>query len=115
AFAVDAAGFSLTSSVVNVTVVDPGVTILSPTDRTSFAGSNPGQILSNSISIQVYAWLPSGQITNVQFFVDGQKIGEDSIPAFSQAWTNVKAGLHRLTAIGTSDTGAIYRSPAVNI
>src|SRR6185436_11393490 len=44
AVAVDSAGLSWTSAVVRVAVLDPGITIVSPTDGASYAGVLPATI-----------------------------------------------------------------------
>jgi hypothetical protein len=89
----DSVGQMATSAVVNVLVANIGLTLISPTDGAVFAGTNP-------IPISAFALLPSGAITNVEFFVDDQKIGEDSTAPYSANWSDVTAGSHRFTATG---------------
>ena len=108
--AFDNSSQSYTSATVNVFVQNVGVTLLLPLEGSylDFGGTNP-------IPVTAWAYLPSGSITNIEFFVDGQKFGEDATAPFSAVWRTVSGGSHRLTAIGESDTGASYRSQPVNI
>jgi hypothetical protein len=108
AVAVDSSGLSWTSAVVNVAVLSVGVTIVSPPDGTSYVNTNP-------ITVNALGLLPAGSITNVEFFVDGQKFGEGSTSPFSATWSTVSGGAHRLTATGQSDAGTTYNSLPVNI
>ena len=105
--AVDNASLSWTSRVVNVAVLDLGVTILSPAEGSIFLNTNP-------ITVRAVASLPSGTITNVEFFADGQKFGEDARPPFSAVW-RVSGGVHRLTARGQDNGGILYTSTPVAI
>ena len=106
--AFDADGAPVQSPVINVFVQSIGVTLLTPFDGTSFANTNP-------ITVTAWSYLPSGTMTNVEFFVDGVKFGEDSVPPLSAVWSNPTGGSHRLTAVGRSDTGARYTSQPANI
>ncbi len=44
-------------------------------------------------------------LTKMEFFANGTKIGEDTIPPFSYEWENVAVGGYALTAVVTDDTG----------
>jgi hypothetical protein len=106
--AVDSLGLSYTSTVVNVLVLNEGLTLLAPTDGTVFTNTSP-------LTVSAMAMLPAGSITNVEFFVDGQKFGEDAAAPFSAIWSNVTGGSHRLNAVGRADTGAAYSSQSVYV
>src|SRR5262249_8738343 len=104
----DNSGARATSAVVNVLVVNPGVTIVSPVDGSTFLNTN-------AITVSAVGLLPSGAVTNVSFYVDGQKFGEDGSSPFSPAWNSVVRGLHRLTAVGKDTGGSAYTSAPVLI
>ncbi|HEY2952833.1 MAG TPA: Ig-like domain-containing protein, partial [Verrucomicrobiae bacterium] len=106
--AFDSTGMPIQSPVVTMFVQSVGVTLLTPFEDTIFFNTNP-------ITVTAHGYLPSGSITNIEFFVDGQKFGEDGSVPFSAVWSNVVSGSHRLTAIGRSDAGASYNSQPVNI
>ncbi len=106
--ATDSTGAPIQSGVSKVFVQRIGVTLLSPADDTLFQNSNP-------IQVTAHAYLPSGVITNIEFFVDGTKFGEASSAPFGASWTNPVGGSHRLTAVGTSDSGRVYDAQPVNI
>jgi hypothetical protein len=108
AVAFDTQGTRMQSETVTVFVQTIGVMILSPLANTTFSTTNP-------ITINAWAYLPVGSITNIEFMVDGVKIGEDSTFPFSAVWSNYVGGSHRLVAIGYSDSGALYQSAPVNI
>jgi hypothetical protein len=106
--AFDSLGNPVESPAASVLVQNVGVTFLTPFEDTVYAGTNP-------VPVTAWAFLPSGVITNIEFFVDGTKFGEDDTAPFSGSWSNVVSGSHRLTAVGHSDTGARYNSQPVNI
>ena len=54
-----------------------GVTIISPADGAIYQNTNP-------ITVSAFALLPSGTMTNVEFFVDGEKFGEDGTRALQR-------------------------------
>jgi len=106
--AIDSTGAPVQSPIVNVLVQNIGVTLLAPAEDTMFLNTNP-------ISVSAWAYLPAGSITNIDFFIDGQKFGQAVDVPFSAAWETVTGGSHRLTARGQSDSGANYNSQPVNI
>jgi hypothetical protein len=108
AVAVDSLGIGWTSSVVNVPHLDLGATILSPVQGAVFINTNP-------IVISAVNSLPSGAVTLVEFFVDGQKIGQASGSPFSATWSNVVGGVHRLTAVSWDQADNSYTSSPVTI
>src|SRR5688572_18885390 len=108
AVAVDNAGLSWTSAVVNVAVLNLGVTIVSPADGSIY-------LSSNSITVSAVGLLNSGTMTNVEFFVDGTKFGEDASAPFSSAWNTVTSGSHRFTAVGRDNAGNTWNATPVNI
>jgi hypothetical protein len=107
AVAHDTIGQVGTSAVVRVLVANVGITLTSPQDGAIYTGTNP-------ISAAVFAALPVGQITNVNFFVDGVPFGSDSTAPFSANWNNVMGGSHRITATGLDNFGNSYVATPVN-
>lgn len=103
AVAVDNLSQSLTSAVVNVAVLSEGVTIVNPLDGSGYLTTAP-------ISLTAVTRLSSGSITNIEFFVDGLKIGEDSASPYTASWNGVTSGAHQLTALGHADTGLSYQA-----
>ncbi len=110
AVALDGAGLSWTSSVVNVVVLSEGVTIVSPLNPSYLFSTNP-------LPVSAVGLLPpgAGTITNVEFFVDGQRFAQDGSAPFSAVWSTVTPGTHRLTATGRSSLGATYNSAPANV
>ena len=104
----DSAGLVQTSAVVTVRVLSDGVVLLSPADGTILANTNP-------VTVSALGLVHAGAITNVAFFLDGQKFAEDGSAPFSVVCNTLTSGSHRLTAAGQSDTGMIYNSPPVYI
>ncbi|MBN2508110.1 MAG: metallophosphoesterase [Verrucomicrobia bacterium] len=103
AVATDAIGLVGTSAVVTVTVLNAGLTVVSPADGATYTSSNP-------ITIRAVAWQTAGTVTNVEFLVDGEAVGQDTNAPFSTVWASPTPGLHRLTASGTDDAGNGYLS-----
>ncbi len=44
-------------------------------------------------------------VTKVEFFADGQKIGQDLTHPFAFTWSNAPEGIHTVTAVGTDSAG----------
>jgi hypothetical protein len=93
-------GFELTA---NFTPVPPTVTLLSPTNTQSIASAN--------VTIQATAADTDGTVTNVSFFSNGVKIGEDTTAPFSFVWVGVGPGSYNLFAEATDSVGLKGRSP----
>jgi len=103
--AFDSTSQSYTSATINVFVQNIGVTLMTPVDGSYFSSTNP-------ITVTALAYLPPGlgSITNIEFFVDGVKFGQDPTAPYSAVWNMVSGDSHRLTAVATSDMGATYNS-----
>ena len=54
-------------------------------------------------------------VSKVEFFSDGQKVGEDTAFPYSFAWANPPSGSHSLTAVATDSDGATITSDPVSI
>jgi hypothetical protein len=106
--AIDSADQPWVSPFVSVLVLNPGVTIVAPSDGAALLTTNP-------ITVTAISLVPSGAMTNVEFFADGQRFGADSTIPFSVVWNTVSGGLHRLTAVGKANSGIIYTSAPVLI
>jgi len=104
----DSANQVTTSAVVNVLVLNPGVTILSPADGATFLNTN-------AIVVSAVGFLPEGVMTNVEFYADGQKFAESTATPFTATLSAVTPGVHRLVGIGTDDTGLPHASAPVFI
>src|SRR5437899_1835541 len=107
AVAVDSASRSWTSSVVSVTVVNPGVTITYPYDGSFFINPSP-------VTVTAVTYLPSGTITNVDFYSDGQLFAQDGSSPFSAVW-QLPEGLHYVTGVGKDDGGNVYTSAPAHV
>ena len=104
-----AAGISTTSSVVNITVVNPTptVSITNPVNATTFAAPATFQI-------DATATVASGSVTNVAFFANGNPLGSDQAAPFNISSGVLAAGNYGLTAIATA-AGVSSTSSVVNI
>ena len=69
------------------------------------------------MSVTAVASLPSSAvaITNVDFYVDDQKFGQDAAAPYAASWTNPRGGVHRLTVVGRDTAGILYTSSPVAI
>ena len=91
----------------NFTPVAPTVTILSPT--------NTQTVASSTVTIQATATDTDGTVTNVSFFSNGSKIGEDTTSPYSFVWLNVTPGTYNIFVEATDTTGLKGRSPTNTI
>jgi hypothetical protein len=89
----------------------PRVSILSPAD-----GTNISFQLSPAVQqISVSASDPDGSITKVEFFANGQKVGNLLSSPFNLGWSNFSSGPYQLTAVATDNSGATTVSAPVNV
>jgi Esterase-like activity of phytase/Bacterial Ig domain/PA14 domain/Bacterial protein of unknown function (DUF839) len=86
----------------------PTVSIINPVAGTPYnAGSN--------IAFTVNAADADGMITEVEFFINGNKIAEDSTSPYIYTSQKVEAGTYLLTAKAKDNSGAVTTSAAVTI
>jgi hypothetical protein len=90
------------------TNLPPFVSITSPANNTTIAA--PG-----SITISVNATDLDGSVTNVEFFANGSKLGEDASAPFSYHWLNIPSGTYALTAVATDNFGLASTSSVVQM
>ena len=72
------------------------VSITSPQNGTSLSGCK------TDLTISANASTSSGNISKVEFFANGQKIGEDNNAPYSIMWNNVPKGNHDISAKATA-------------
>ncbi|MBK7998771.1 MAG: metallophosphoesterase, partial [Verrucomicrobia bacterium] len=106
--AYDSLGGPVASPVASVLVQNIGVTLLTPFEDTVYPTTAP-------ITVTASTFLPAGNISSVEFFVDGVKFAESIEAPYSGTWSNVTGGSHRFTAVARSEAGARYTSQAVNV
>jgi hypothetical protein len=88
--------------------VPPVVTLTNPANGTTF--NAPASLL-----LQATASDPDGSVTNVEFFANAAKIGEDTAGPFELLWTNVAVGAYSLAARATDNAGDSALSAAVTV
>lgn len=87
----------------------PVVAIDSPETGTVF---QPAPV---DIPITASASDPDGSVSKVEFFANGNKIGEDTTAPYSCLWSQAPKGIYSLTAKVTDNDGATTTSAAVSI
>lgn len=111
AVASDNTGVTATSAPVSLRLqmnAAPAVAISSPAEATVL--TSPADL-----PISVSASDADGSVTNVAFFADGLKIGEDASVPYSLSWTNVAVGTYDLTAVAWDNLGAPTTSGVVRL
>jgi hypothetical protein len=86
----------------------PSISITSPGDNTSFEAGT-------SIPVTVNASDSDGTIAKVEFFNNGNKIGENLTSPYTYTLTNTTVGNYIVTAKATDNKGASATSPAITI
>ncbi len=86
----------------------PSISITSPSNGQTF--SSP-----STITINANASDSDGEITQVEFFSDGNSLGIDYSSPYSLNWNNVTDGTYSLTAVATDNDGATSTSSGVEI
>ena len=112
-YAVAVAGQTrMTSGVAKVSIVAPGLTIVSPAD-----GSNLRY--TNAITISALGVIASGAITNVAFYANnnfiGTGIGGVSSSTYYLNWTSATSGVHKIHGIAWVNNGLVYTSSPIYI
>ncbi|ELR73277.1 Chitinase [Fulvivirga imtechensis AK7] len=85
----------------------PSVSITSPLNGSSFVEGATITVTANASD--------DGQVTKVEFYRNGTKIGEDSSSPYEIVWSNATIGSYTLTAKATDDKGASTTSSAVSV
>src|ERR1043166_7861929 len=86
----------------------PLVQITSPTNNGYF-------LAPPSITLSANASDPDGSVTNVDFYVDGVKIGQTATIPYDFSWASPPIGVHTLQAVATDDQGASTASTNITI
>ncbi|MEW7291502.1 glycosyl hydrolase family 8 [Aquimarina sp. 2304DJ70-9] len=86
----------------------PTVSITNPTNGQSFA-------VGSTITINANASDTDGNVTKVEFFGNGTKLGEDTTSPYSYSWSSVSTGNYILTAAATDNENVTTESASVNI
>ncbi|ELR73276.1 Chitinase [Fulvivirga imtechensis AK7] len=88
--------------------VDPQVSIVTPANGSTF-------VEGTDITITASASDPDGHVVLVEFYGDGQKLGEDNSAPYSFTWSGAAVGVHEIAAIATDNDNASTISSAVTI
>lgn len=86
----------------------PTVNITSPANNATF--TSPA-----NVTITASASDADGNVTKVEFYNGGTKLGEATASPYSYTWSNVANGTYTLTAKATDNGGAVSTSGAVTI
>lgn len=100
--------FSLTAIRPGETNARPLVAVSSPANGTLFGAPA-------SFSIDAAASDPDGFVTNVAFYVNGSKAGDDTNSPFSLLMNNVPAGNYSIVAVATDNVGWHGTSAVVTV
>lgn len=96
-------GISKTSITVTVTNTLPTISIVAPTNNSSFP-------FATDVELKVNAIDTDGSITKVEFFSGTTKIGESTTAPFSFLWKNIPLGTYTITAKATDNIGGTATS-----
>lgn len=111
AVALDNAGLSTTSAVVNITVsaanTPPSVSITNPVDGATLSSAT-------ALTIRATASDADGTVTNVQFFDGLVSLGNKAASPFLVS-ASLAIGTHTLTAVATDNLGAMGTSAPVHV
>ena len=86
----------------------PAVAISSPANNSTY--TEPA-----NLTLNVTASDSDGSVTNVAFYVNGVKLGDDATAPYSFNWNNVPLGNYALTAVATDNFSATNLSSTVNV
>jgi hypothetical protein len=100
--------FSLSGVRPGATNDSPIVSISSPAEGTIFG--TPA-----SFTATANAFDPDGTVTNVAFYVNGARGGNDTLSPFTFTTNNVPVGAYSLVAVATDNVGLLTTSSVVNV
>ncbi len=86
----------------------PSVALTNPAASSAF-------ILPTNIVLGASASDNDGTVLKVEFFADGNLLGQSTSPPYSFVWTNAHSGIHSLMAVATDDAGTTTASSAIVI
>lgn len=86
----------------------PSVSINAPIDGASAT-------VGASIAVSATASDGDGSVAKVEFFADGNQIGESLVAPYGMMWSGATVGAHTLTAVATDDMGATKTSALVTV
>jgi chitinase len=86
----------------------PVIKIIKPADRNDFKEGSNVRIITSAGDID-------GTVAKVEFFVDGNSIGYNTIAPFDWVWFNVGSGEHQITATAFDNNGGKSSSNPVEI
>src|SRR5690606_22653570 len=81
---------------------------VSPTTRPQVAITSPDgseQLETGEIEVTAEASDAENEVTEVEFFVDGESIGVDTTAPYTATWDVEEENLYHLTAVATNDQG----------
>lgn len=91
------------------TFTPPSVQIVSPANNSAFTQGSP-------VTLTATATAASGKtITKVEFFEQGQKLGQADVSPFSISLTDLRADSHSIIARATDSAGLATDSAAINL
>lgn len=88
--------------------LSPSVVLTAPVD-----GANV--MVGASIAVSATSTDFDGSVVKVEYFADGDKIGESLAAPYGMLWSGATVGAHTLTAVATDNAGAIKTSAPVTI
>ena len=88
--------------------IDPQVNVSSPVTGSSF-------VEGTNIPITASASDQDGDVILVEFYADGEKLGEDNTSPYTFTWSGAAVGTHEIAAVATDNDNASTISSAVSI
>lgn len=87
---------------------NPIVNITAPVNNSTYAAPLSTTITANAVDVD-------GTVTNVAFYVNGVKLGDDVNSPYSAPWNSVAVGVYSLTAVAMDNVGLVTTSTVVNV
>ncbi len=95
-------------SITSTTNTNPTVSITAPAEAATFAAGV-------EVIIDATAADSDGTVTKVEFYQNGNLLGEDLTSPYSYTWTGVASGNYALTAVATDNSAGSTTSTPINI
>lgn len=115
ASATDNLGASTVSSPVQVEVTALSLANVNPEISLTSPANDSRALLTDEVVLVASATDADGNITRVEFYVNGEKVGEDVDAPFSYTWQAIEPGTYELTAVAIDNQSATTTSSAVRI
>ncbi len=91
-----------------ITNQPPAVAIIAPANGSTVHVNDNVTVVANAVD-------NDGQVTSVQFLINGSVTGSDNTAPYSDSWVTTQPGTYTITVLAADNNGAVQVSPPVTV